>query len=91
MNLKERIHKFRIPLGPGGKLVMGAIYFSVPLYVGLQIMDWANNRSEEKWKDAVAGKTRRMGTVDLPDIEERRKATEKLAAFVKAQHEASKK
>ena len=90
MNLKQRIHNFRVPLGPGGKLVMGAIYFGVPLYVGLEIMDWANSRSEEKWKDAVAGKTRKMGTVTLPDMEERRKAAEDLAAFVKSQHEKGK-
>ena len=64
--------------------------FGVPLYVGLGIMDWANSRSEEKWKDAVAGKTRKMGTVTLPDMEERRKAAEDLAAFVKSQHEKGK-
>ena len=81
-SLKERIHNFRIPLGPGGRAVAGIIYFSVPLVIGLQIMDWANEKAEVKWKDAVDGRAKKMGSVNLPDMAEREKSAQALKAHV---------
>jgi len=40
-DLKKRIHSFRIPLGPTGRRIMGVVYFSIPVVLGIQIMNWA--------------------------------------------------
>lgn len=45
--LKKRIHNFRIPLSKNGQRVMFVVYFSIPIVVGYQVMQWAIGKSEE--------------------------------------------
>ena len=47
--LKRRIHATRVPLGPRGQVVMGLVYFSLPVIGGYFVMDWATSRADRKW------------------------------------------
>ena len=52
--LKKRIHSIRIPLGPVGIVVMGCVYFSIPLVGGFYVMDWAQGKADKKWEQMLA-------------------------------------
>ena len=43
-NLKERIHAFRVPLGPRGRFVMGVIYFCTPVLGGYMLLNMIEDR-----------------------------------------------
>ena len=48
--LKDRIHNFRIPLGPAGLFGMGCVYFATPVIIGYYVMEYcadvaANNHA----------------------------------------------
>ena len=45
--LKKRIHNFRIPLSKNGQRVMFVVYFSIPIIVGYNVMQWAIGKSAE--------------------------------------------
>ena len=45
--LKKRIHNFRIPLSKNGQRVMFVVYFSIPIVVGYNVMQWAIGKSAE--------------------------------------------
>ena len=45
--LKKRIHNFRIPLSKNGQRVMFVVYFSIPIVVGYNIMQWAIGKSQQ--------------------------------------------
>ena len=47
--LKKRIHATRVPLGARGQVIMGLVYFSIPVIGGYYIMDWATSRADRKW------------------------------------------
>ena len=54
-SLKDKIHAFRLPLSPKGKILAGAMYFAFPLIVGTAVVNWAQSKSAEKWKDGGPG------------------------------------
>ena len=43
--LKKRIHNFRIPLSPFYLKVAQVVYFTIPIVIGYQIMDWTTRKS----------------------------------------------
>ena len=45
--LKERIHRFRIPLSPGGRFLMGIVYCGTPLLIGYGAYHWSMGRAEK--------------------------------------------
>ena len=45
--LKERIHRFRIPLSPKGRFMMGIVYCGTPLLVGYAAYHWSMSRAEK--------------------------------------------
>ena len=45
--LKERIHRFRIPLGPKGRFMMGIVYCGTPLLIGYGAYHWSMGRAEK--------------------------------------------
>jgi hypothetical protein len=46
--LKHTVHeKFRYPLPPWGRFLMGCFYFSVPVVGGWYVMQWAISKSHE--------------------------------------------
>jgi len=47
--LKQRIHATRVPLGARGQVLMGLVYFSIPVIGGYFVMDWATSRADRKW------------------------------------------
>ncbi|RHY91356.1 hypothetical protein DYB37_003629 [Aphanomyces astaci] len=51
--LKKRIHSTRIPLGPKGKAVMTAVYFTTPIVCGYFVMQWAQSKAEVNLKDVT--------------------------------------
>jgi hypothetical protein len=34
-----------MPLSPAGRAFMGVVYFSVPVLVGIQVMEWAKGKA----------------------------------------------
>mmetsp|Transcript_43028 Transcript_43028/g.69099 ORF Transcript_43028/g.69099 Transcript_43028/m.69099 type:complete len:115 (+) Transcript_43028:61-405(+) len=47
--LKEKVHNSRIPLSRNGQILMGVVYFSIPIALGIACMDYTNSVSEGKW------------------------------------------
>jgi hypothetical protein len=44
--LKHRVHSFRLPLSPGGRRFMTLVYFSLPIFLGYNIMQFTNKQAE---------------------------------------------
>ena len=43
--LKKRIHNFRLPLSPFYLKVAQMVYFTIPIVIGYQIMEWTTSKS----------------------------------------------
>lgn len=52
--LKHRVHSFRLPLSPGGRLFMTFVYFSLPIVLGYNIMQFTNKQAEANIGPKVA-------------------------------------
>lgn len=45
--LKHRVHSYRLPLSPRGRFLMGCVYFSLPIILGYNIMQFTNRQAQE--------------------------------------------
>lgn len=46
----QRIHAFRLPLGPMGQIFMGIFYFSIPCIIGYQLWLYQTGLANERAK-----------------------------------------
>ena len=47
---RQRIHAFRIPLGPAGQFFMGCFYFSIPCVIGYQLWVYQSGLANDRVK-----------------------------------------
>ena len=56
LSLKQRIHAFKIPLSPRGIRIARVVYFTVPIVVGVGVMQFTTayeERHRMEWADRV--------------------------------------
>ena len=60
--LKDRVHAaWRYPLPPWGRVVMGFVYFSIPVGLGYNVSMWAVSQSETTMEERFGDKGRDTG------------------------------
>ena len=78
--LKKKIHSTRIPLSKRGQMVMGFVYFCIPLVVGKFMYDATVKVANDKWNkvDPVTGQV-----ILPPEVAARREKTVRTAELAK--------